>query len=373
MMAFDNSMLADHINSTHFGDDTNLIPVSFLRNKSNRNNLDSKMLRICILNCTLGGTNAPQHRIVSTAQYGAKRPKTSNMTSNYNRYFLLADLQNPPRCAALMPRTIQETSNLLKYTQGDTLLGSTYCIYEPNLSFQSLGDTTPILSIANESLLPVEPAFNGLTTTERLLAYPTKPGEINYFILTGKPITLKRITLAKDVSCSGIQCDRQKPKGECVCIHTTSSNSLVYSFDVIFPISTRIDSDGSTTVHSFRSLRTTELFFYNFEQHASTVTPEDELGRTSLYRKKINAMVEHINNHGGWTIVGWFMLGSTTDAANIQEKVENYDMTLHLSYLSPSTDISNDNTFSQLRIGFPSPPTSSTPDQVTATQHDSIE
>ena len=155
-MRFDNSILAANIDSSCYEDDSiSLIPVSFLRSKGNKNRLDNKMLRICILNCTLGGNNAPQHRIVSTAQYGAKRAKTFTSSSNYNRYFLVADLQNPPYCAALMPRTIAETSSLLKLTQGDTLVGNTFCVYEPNLSLQSLGDSTLILSLANESLLPV--------------------------------------------------------------------------------------------------------------------------------------------------------------------------------------------------------------------------
>jgi hypothetical protein len=353
-MIFDNSILADHVDASRFGDDCNLIPVTFLRARANKNNLDNKMLRVCILNCTVGSSSG--QRVMNFSQYGAKRTKTTASTSNYNRYFLLADLQNPPHCAALMPRTIQETSNLLKYTQGDTLVGSSFCIYEPSLTFQSLGDSTPILAVANESFLPVKSAEAALTTTEKLLAYPTKAGETNFFILTGKDVSLHRASLVKDVSCSGIQCDRQKSKGECICLHTTSSNSLVYCFDVVFPIPPRIDSDGTTTVHSFRSLRTTELFFYNFEQHASTVTSEDELNRTVEYRKKINTMVQYINGNGGWTIVGWFMLGAITDAANAGDKAENYNMTLHLSYLSPTKDLTNDTGFNELKIGFPTVP-----------------
>jgi hypothetical protein len=314
------------------------------------------MLRICILNCALGGNNAPQHRIVSTAQYGAKRAKTFTSSSNYNRYFLVADLQNPPYCAALMPRTIAETSSLLKLTQGDALVGNTFCIYEPNLSLQSLGDSTAILSLANESLLPVASPSAALTTDEHLLAFPTKAGETNYFVLTEKSISLRRVALAKDVSCNGIQCDRQKKKGECICLHTASSDSLVCSFDVIFPVPTRIDNDGSTTVHSFRSLRTTELFFYDFEEHASTATPEDETRRTAQCRTMINMMVDCINNNGGWTIVGWFMLGSISDAANAQEKAENFDITLHLSYLFPTNDLTHDDAFNRLRIGVPTVP-----------------
>ena len=230
-MRFDNTILAEHIDTARFGEDTDLIPVTFLRSRSNKNELDNKMIHVLILHCTIGGSGAAQHKIVSSAQYGAKRAKTFGTTSNYNRYFLLADLQNPPYCAALLPRTIQETSNLLKLTQGDKLLGSAFCLYEPNLSFQTLGDTTPILSLGNKSLLPVRSSpANALTSTENLLNLPTKTGQTNYFVLTGKSISLHRVTLAGDVSCCGVQCDRQKPKGECICLHTTSSNSPSFFF-----------------------------------------------------------------------------------------------------------------------------------------------
>ena len=47
-------------------------------------------------------------------------------------------------------------------------------------------------------------------------------------------------------------------------------------------------------------------------------------------------MTEYINSHGGWTLVGWFMLGDHSDAANPNDKVQNYQTTLHLSYVQPS-------------------------------------
>ena len=48
-------------------------------------------------------------------------------------------------------------------------------------------------------------------------------------------------------------------------------------------------------------------------------------------------MVNYINGHGGWNIVGWFKLGQTSDAAfDNGEKVDNYDLTIHLSYLMPT-------------------------------------
>jgi hypothetical protein len=51
-------------------------------------------------------------------------------------------------------------------------------------------------------------------------------------------------------------------------------------------------------------------------------------------------MVSHINSLGGWTIVGWFKLGETSDqAAAANDKEENYNlMTMHISYLMPTIE-----------------------------------
>jgi hypothetical protein len=57
-------------------------------------------------------------------------------------------------------------------------------------------------------------------------------------------------------------------------------------------------------------------------------------------------LTEYINSHGGWTLVGWFMLGDHSDAANPNDKVQNYHTTLHLSYVQPSRkDVMKDAAF----------------------------
>jgi hypothetical protein len=43
-------------------------------------------------------------------------------------------------------------------------------------------------------------------------------------------------------------------------------------------------------------------------------------------------------DHGGWTLVGWFMLGDHGDAANPHEKVQNFQTKLHLSSLQPTNE-----------------------------------
>jgi hypothetical protein len=79
---------------------------------------------------------------------------------------------------------------------------------------------------------------------------------------------------------------------------------------------------NTTTVVGFRSLSTTKVFFQNYEIYCTRHTTRDQESNHITLRLKFQNMVEHINTSGGWTIVGWFMMGSTIDAAtNSTEKI----------------------------------------------------
>jgi hypothetical protein len=109
----------------------------------------------------------------------------------------------------------------------------------------------PILSL-NGPFIPLKYSIYSFPNTETKMAYPTRPGEANYFSLKGMKIELFRASFATDTSCTGIQCDRQKSKGECTCTHTTNSTSYVYCFDVKFEVPRQIHTeDGTITVPKF--------------------------------------------------------------------------------------------------------------------------
>ena len=334
MVKFNKDLLPEQIPKRQFGDKTELVTISYLCNPGNACKLEDKVIHFRILSCTLG-TPTTMAKLSSFAS--TKKQRTSYRISAYNRCFLVADLLNPPNCAMILTRTLDETSTLLRLNMGDVFVGSDFYFHEPNLCDQFMEPKIPILSI-NGPFIPLKYSDSAFPNKEAKMAYPTRPGETNYFSLIGKNIQLFRASFTTDTSCTGIQCDRQKSKGECTCTHTTNSTSYVYCFDVKFEVPRQIDTeDGNITVPKFRSLRTTKLFFQDFEEHASLLTREDNIDNLQSYRKQINEMVNYINGHGGWNIVGWFKLGQTSDAAfDNGEKVDNYDLTIHLSYLMPT-------------------------------------
>jgi hypothetical protein len=55
-------------------------------------------------------------------------------------------------------------------------------------------------------------------------------------------------------------------------------------------------------------MRFTELVLQNVDSFSSR--PNSELEADLIYvREKVTALVEYVNNHGGWTVVGWHRQG----------------------------------------------------------------
>jgi hypothetical protein len=296
----------------------------------------------------MGTSTSNTARTMSNGNYGSNKKAKNSATTTYNRYFLVADLQNPPHCAAILPRSTDEASRLLSIVNGEAFVGVPFCCAEPRPAPQTLGDFLPVLQLPRSPFLPLKSTNHHLQSTEDKMTMPRNIGETNYFILTDKKISLYCINVCPEQTCLGIQCDRQKGKSGCSCQHSTNHTSSVFEFDVEFPVPPTVyraeDSDfntpntlNTTTVIGFRSFRTTKVFFQNYENYCTRHTTADQEKKRLNLREKFECMVQHINDFDGWTIVGWFMMGSVVDAAtNTTDKIQNNEITIHISYLYPT-------------------------------------
>ncbi len=345
-MLFSNEMFSPIVDTDMYANNTRFIDVAYLRESSNDKNRDDTMLRLFVLSCTMGTSSNNTGRITSSGNFGANKKAKNSNTTTYNRYFLVADLQNPPHCAAILPRSVDEASRLLSVVNGGPFVGVPFCCAEPYPARQTLGDFLPVLQLPRSPFLPLRYVAPHLESTEANMAMPRNIGETNYFILTEKEITLHCINVCPEQTCLGIQCDRQRGKSGCSCQHSTNHTSSVYEFDLEFPIPASVhradqsdptDVANTTTVVGFRSLKTTKVFFQNYEIYCTRHTTRDQERNRIALRHQFETMVQHINNSGGWTIVGWFMMGSVVDAgSDVTEKIQNKEITIHISYLYPS-------------------------------------
>lgn len=347
-MLFSKEIFSPIVDIEMYADNCRFVDVAYLREPGNSNKRGNTMVRFFVLSCTMGTSSSNTGRVMSSGNFGPnKRTKTST-TTTYNRYFLVADLENPPHCAAILPRSTDEASRLLSIINGGAFVGVPFCCAEPFPVEQTLGDFLPILQLTRSPFLPVKLIQDHLKSTEGSMCMPRNIGETNYFILTNKKVALHCINVCPEQTCLGIQCDRQKGKSGCSCQHSTNHTSSVYEIDVEFPIPPNInraehhgdtweEGKNTTTVIGYRSLRTTKLFFKNYENYCTRHTTADQERNRLELRSKFENMVEHVNINGGWTIVGWFMMGSVVDAAtNATDKIQNNEITIHISYLYPT-------------------------------------
>lgn len=337
---FDKTDIMDGVTTSKYSRDTEFIPVSFLRDSSNGDRLENKMLKLFILNCTIGHNNEIK-RITQFSKFGNKKAKfnNNNQSSPFNRMFICADLRQPPKVCAVIVRNGAELNVLVKLVGGLPFVGTTFFLYEPGLITATLGDHTPILDWKSSPFIPVRYPQEQLSSTANRMKLPTYAGQTSYFVLTEQRITLTSVMLSPYQSCLGVQCDRQKSKDGCSCVHASNHSGHIYDCCVTFDVNPAMDPSRRITVSNFQSYKFTKLFFENFEDFVQSNSWPEIDDSQNLIRRKWTSMVNYVNEHGGWTLVGWSMLGDHYDAANGQDKVQAAETKIHLSSLQPTQRI----------------------------------
>ena len=327
-MKFSCGAIRDHVNTYHIGDKVMLQDIKYFTDIKNRNDLEDKAVQLIILSCKAPGLSP---NTAKTSMYNSNKKILLNKA--YHRFFLCADAKNPPHCFALITTSMSQTHQLLANHVDESFLGVSFYLLEPNISTSKMGRYLPVFTCEDNTLLPLNPSDSSLDKLSRI-ELPSGTDETFYFLLDNQKIDVSRIRSPTDVSCTGLQCDRQKKKGECVCIQYGPGFPLVYSFDICFEVDPKAMNGETAHVSTFRSYRTTGVFFRNFAEYSSTTTIERELYMQKKRRKQMHMMVGYINNNGGWKIIGWCKKGEVKVEGET-EKVENNDVNLNLSYVYP--------------------------------------
>ena len=353
MLHFQVGWLENQIRPTQFTASTRLVPVSYLQNKSNVHNLEDIIIHVRVLSVTVGKKDR-QATFNHWSQSGMKRKNP--YTAPFSRWILVADIANPPNCAVIVSRTSNESSYLFEKTAGKRIIGRDYYIYEPNLTKQTMGTGTPILSVENRQLLPLRDHIIGnIPETTILNPRDLDIGQGGHFVLKQRSVHLSRTSIFQDCSCTGIQCDRQKQQGECSCLFANLGKTYVYSFDVSTTLmANELNLNTETlTVSGFKSLFTTKCFFRDYEDRVTRFNEEADL--VHEIRPRVATMTNCINTRGGWTMVGWYKRGDIADASS-GDRIESQDVTVHISYLGPSDlDILHTPGYLALMIGTNEP------------------
>jgi hypothetical protein len=114
----------------------------------------------------------------------------------------------------------------------------------------------------------------------------------------------------------------------------TSTRNCVLKYDLKFHDS----ENNKVKVESFTSLRISKIFFKN--QHVvGDYDPLSISANKRLLQQKFMTAMKHVNNKGGWTIVGWYIRGELEDETKDENDTNKLSEKLkpNISYLYPTT------------------------------------
>lgn len=275
----------------------------------------------------------------------ASKRQKREAAATYDRLAMFLDISRKDgKCFCMILQSHHESRIILKNYGGSIAVGMPVFIPEPVMSDAMIGETMPIIKTTWPLVpiqLPNDMSLADVGITRKMTA-PSSVGEHRAFLFHNKIIRIDGFKLVHDsVSCSGRFCDRAgvlRHGESCGCItHSYSKKPAVGMFHVsmLVPHMELKDEIVEAHVTEFRSLRTTEYFFKDLNDFSS-LEGNDIDDATHEVRKRVNTMVDFINDKGGWTIVGWFRKGELQDASTTEEKVLSAKVTFHLSLLVPT-------------------------------------
>jgi hypothetical protein len=204
----------------------------------------------------------------------------------------------------------------------------------------------PVVSSA-QPLLPFEDTFIKYFPPIKI-ANSDIPAKDYFFVYHGivnlRLINVRLIHKGDPVkpSCCGYFCDRQglfNINGACGCFdyEIIKHSGIVLMYNVDFSIDGTDGKPKTVLVNDTRSLRTSRLFGEGIEQ----VAGESKDVRTTeerIIKRHVKSCVNYINNHGGFTIMGYITTGNIVDNSDEvgSSKIQSIEPTTHIIYLYPT-------------------------------------
>ena len=172
-------------------------------------------------------------------------------------------------------------------------------------------------------------------------------GETRYFAYHHcKTLTIRGTTIQKSI-CGGRFCDRQNPLDHtlagtlaCGCFQAKSRLRFVMQHDIKIPCKNEIDERLHVVIPNFRSYRFDTLLLKEGCLQFFLSLDGGERTCNQVLRQQVEDLVEHINAHHGWTIIGWVRTGRVHDTSEEgnrdAEDIAAEALNPHVIYLYPS-------------------------------------
>ena len=235
----------------------------------------------------------------------------------------------------------------------DFRLGDIVVLLEPQPSRDNLGHNMALIKKPRVMI----PFISNLSISHRPIKQSEEPSSQVFFCAHGKSIELSSVTClvgGSEVPCVNYTCDRQLAKCKGCLGMGLSRKAFVVSCHVSIMDCPQYNSrTGIASFQSFRSMRFTELILEDPVTFGD-LSPLDMVAVQYELRDVAEGLVNYVNTHGGWTVVGWHRQGVITGGQDGSDFQVNMATAGHLVLLKPTdATIQTTQAFALLRFKTP--------------------
>lgn len=274
---------------------------------------------------------------------GARFGKKFKAASNFKKSLLFGDLEDPKAPTFVVLETSNNIHNLLfrDRTMDDVVVGTRFAIKSPELvgKFKS---GSYIIKTDRPFEILVEPKL-----PSRALDASKVSDSLRFFVLVGKKVAIQRKGVVSPIQtlCNGRACDRlqaaKSPTAPCGCWNQSSRcDTLAKNTVLKLAFKFKDSTDQVVQVTDFTSLKWSRSLFHSNQILADCSELLDDAVFQEL-QTSFRKVLTHVNDNGGWTIVGWFKRASEGDDDDKQDTEQDLlreTVRLNISHLAPSTE-----------------------------------
>jgi len=275
-----------------------------------------------------------------------KRQKVETKKRNYRRNYTFANLLSNGNVLVFLELSVDEQQNNLHYLD-KFRIGDQFVALEPDALTTYMAISTPILRTDHQFIPAALPPPHKLPQIEvpDIMTLNTS----KYFIIHEAVVTFSGFTIVQSRCTEGNMCDFRTPMAKGCCCwrqHGRSYKDADFVLKANVNISYQDKFENLKTlsrVSNWSSQHFTELVMDRKMPLDPLALNQDQVIITAMrrYMKRLENYVNYgaAENQRGWTVIGWYKRGTTTDTAETaqsDDKVASAVTKMHLVRLHPT-------------------------------------
>jgi hypothetical protein len=238
----------------------------------------------------------------------------------------------------------QQSLTLVRKSEFAILPGMPIAINEPSfngLFLGTRGDMPILTDLKMNSIIPLDKDESKWMFK---ISYPIIPPAdqvvTRAFIYDQVYIKVNNVQIEKS-NCTGRLCDRTEQENAnsiCFCFSSGSSQALVITCKVFVFSDEKMEENQIHVNHKFQSYQFT-LMLTDTVIFDMTMTAEETIRYRLKLRNYVSKYISHVNQNGGWSIIGWYRNARKTDAHttidNKKVKIDEDKNTIISEYVEP--------------------------------------